>query len=164
MSRPFDHRLWFLDQLTVPDGVEVVRLPALRAGAHGRPTAVDGGSAGSVLQARTYRIAAEVATFAPQVSLTDHNPLGLLGELTRALDSDTDARFVWGVRDIWEHRRIRQATPLRRGPAAAASRMDRFHSAIAFTDPSWLDTFSLYSGLDAAAAADLRRVRDRQLR
>src|SRR5262249_46854769 len=138
----------FLDRLAVPDGVEVIRLPALRAGEHGRLTPVDGGSTGAVLQARTHRIAAEVAAFAPPVVLTDHNPLGLVGESTRAIDSDTGAKFVWGVRDIWgTPEYLARRSRFGEGPAAAASRMARFHSAIAFTDPSWLDTFSLYSSL-----------------
>lgn len=138
----------FVDQLALPDGVEVVRLPALQATEHGRLTPVDGGSAGAVLQARTQRIVDEVAGFKPHVVLADHNPLGLIGELSRAIDSDTDAKFVWGVRDIWgTPAYLAKRRWMGEGPSAAASRMGRFHSAMAFTDPSWIDTFSLYEGL-----------------
>lgn len=138
----------FLDRLALPDGLEVTRLPAVGVGENGRLIALDGSPAGAVMQARTQRIAAEVAELEPHVVLVDHNPIGLLGELTRALDAESGTRFVWGVRDIWgTPEYLAKRRWFGDGPAAAASRMDRFHSAIAFTDPSWIDTFSVYREL-----------------
>ncbi len=80
--------------------------------------------------------------------MIDHNPLGLLGELARTLDSESSTRFVWGVRDIWgTPAYLAKGRRFGEGPAAAASRMDRYHCALAYTDSAWLDTFALYQEL-----------------
>lgn len=134
----------FLDRLRVPPQIDVVPLPPLRSTESGRLQPVGGGSAGRTLQDRSRRIEAEIQRFRPQVVLVDHNPLGLLGELARTLDGESTARFVWGVRDIWGKPGYLETRGwLAEGPEAATSRMHRFHTALAFTDSSWIDTFSL---------------------
>lgn len=142
----------FLDRLTIPPQVEVIRLPGLRKNDRGRLEAVDGGSTGPTLQARSRRIAEEVETWRPEVMLIDHNPLGLIGELARTLDASRQGgatRFVWGVRDIWGSAEYLERTRrIGEGPAAAAGRLGLYHSAIAYTDPGWIDTFDIYRSVE----------------
>jgi predicted glycosyltransferase len=138
----------FLDHLDLDPRIEVVRLPALRPTAGGRLEPVDGGPLGPVLQERTRRIAAEVEGWRPHVALVDHNPLGLLGELTKALDASRKAavptRFVWGLRDIWGAAGyLDKMRPFR----DLGSRLECYHGAIAYTDANWLDTFGEHPGV-----------------
>jgi predicted glycosyltransferase len=139
----------FLDHLGVDPRIEVVRLPALRPAAGDRLEPVDGGPLGKALQERTRRIAEEVESWRPHVVLVDHNPLGLLHELTRALDANRKAaaptRFIWGVRDIWGSTsyldKMRVFHDL-------GHRVGCYHGAIAYTDDRWLDTFGEHRGLE----------------
>lgn len=145
----------FLDRLNVPPEVEVVALPGLRKNDRGRLVAVDGSSVGATLQRRSRRIAEEVESWRPDVMLIDHNPLGLIGELANTLDASREGghtRFVWGVRDIWGSAEYLERTrPIGEGPAAAGGRLALFHSAIAYTDPGWIDTFELYRQIELPA-------------
>lgn len=139
----------FLDHLGVDPRIEIVRLPALRPTEGGRLEPVDGGPLGRVLQERTRRIVEEVERWRPHVVLVDHNPLGLLGELTKALDASRKAgaptRFVWGVRDIWGAASyLDKMRPFR----DLGSRVECYHGAIAYTDDRWLDTFGEYQGVE----------------
>ncbi|HVR95031.1 MAG TPA: hypothetical protein VMW27_00345 [Thermoanaerobaculia bacterium] len=138
----------FLDHLDIDPRIEVVRLPALRSAGGGRLEPVDGGPLGPVLQERTRRIAEEVESWRPHVVLVDHNPLGLLGEMITALDASRQAaaptRFVWGVRDIWG---AAGYLDLMRPFRDLGSRVECYHSVIAYTDDRWLDTFGEHPGI-----------------
>lgn len=140
----------FLDHIRVPEEVEVVMLPPLRAETDGRLTAVDGGFLGTVLRKRGKRIAAEVRAWRPDVLLVDHNPLGLMGELVETIDAVRDeelpTRLVWGIRDIWSSPEYLQ-NMLRQyagDPGVMKRRLLQYHSAIAYTDGTWLKTLEHY--------------------
>lgn len=135
----------FLDQLAIDPRIEVVRLPALRSAEGGRLEPVDGGPLGQALQERTRRIAAEVESWQPHAVLVDHSPLGLLGEMTKALDAGGPARFVWGVRDIWGAAGF---LDLMRPFRDLGKRVDCYYGAMAYTDALWLDTFGEHRDLE----------------
>lgn len=139
----------FLDHLGVDPRIEVVRLPALRPARNGRVEPVEGGPLVPVLQERIRRITEEVERWRPHVVLVDHNPLGLLGELTKILESSHKAgaptRFIWGIRDIWgAPGYLEKMRPFR----DLGSRVECFHGAIAYSDDRWLDTFGEYRDLN----------------
>jgi predicted glycosyltransferase len=125
----------FLDHLHVPDGVEVVRIPALRAEPDGAMIAVDGGLLGTAIRKRSRRIADELRTWEPDAMLVDHNPFGLMGELIESLQAAKSlrTRFVWGIRDIGSANVFKMTRDV-----------SMYDSAIAYTDRSWLDTFESY--------------------
>jgi predicted glycosyltransferase len=135
----------FLDKLHVPDAVEVVRLPALRAEADGRLTPIDGTFLGTAIRRRSRMIVEEIRTWQPHVTLVDHNPLGLMGELTEAIDDRSQTRFIWGIRDIWsasDH--LKSMVRFAGGEEPIKRRILRYHSAIAYTDSAWLETLDKY--------------------
>lgn len=135
----------FLDKLHVPDAVEVVRLPALRAEADGRLTPIDGTFLGTAIRRRGRMIAEEIRTWQPHVTLVDHNPLGLMGELTEAIDDQSPTRFIWGIRDIWsasDH--FKSMIRFAGGEEPIKRRILRYHSAIAYTDAAWIETLDKY--------------------
>jgi predicted glycosyltransferase len=140
----------FLDRLRVPEEVGVVMLPALRAEADGRLTPVDGGFLGSALRRRGKLIAQQVREWQPHALLVDHNPFGLMGELVETLDAVRDdalpTSMVWGIRDIWSSPEY-LANMLRQYPGdpdAMKHRIRLYHSAIAYTDGTWLETLGHY--------------------
>jgi len=140
----------FLDHLRVPEDVGVVMLPALRAEADGRLTPVDGGFLGSALRRRGKLIAQQVREWQPHALLVDHNPFGLMGELVETLDAVRDeglpTSMVWGIRDIWSSPEY-LANMLRQYPGdpdAMKQRIKLYHSAIAYTDGTWLETLERY--------------------
>jgi predicted glycosyltransferase len=140
----------FLDRIRVPEEVGVVMLPALRAEADGRLTPVDGGFLGSALRRRGKRIAQQVREWQPHALLVDHNPFGLMGELVETLDAVRDealpTSMVWGIRDIWSSPDY-LANMLRQYPGdpdAMKRRIRLYHSAIAYTDGTWLETLERY--------------------
>jgi predicted glycosyltransferase len=137
----------FLDKLHVPSAVEVVRLPALRAEADGRLTPLDGTFLGTAIRRRSRMIAEEIRTWQPHVTLVDHNPLGLMGELTEAIDDTSQTRFIWGIRDIWsasDH--FKSMIRFAGGEEPIKRRILRYHSAIAYTDAAWIETLDKYRG------------------
>ncbi|MEO8380493.1 MAG: glycosyltransferase [Acidobacteriota bacterium] len=152
----------FLEHLRVPPEVEVVLLPALRAEADGRLSAVDGGFLGSALRKRGKIIAEQVRHWKPHVLLVDHNPLGLMGELVETLDGvrkeGLQTRLVWGIRDIWSSPEyLRNMLAQYAGdPEAMKRRLLQYHSAIAYTDETWLQTLEHYDrGLLPARTASV---------
>lgn len=140
----------FLDHIRVPKEVEVVMLPALRAEADGRLTAVAGGFLGSVLRKRGKVIAEQVRKWRPHVLLVDHNPFGLMGELVETLDTlgieVLPTRLVWGIRDIWSSPEYLEnmLEQFGGGAGAMSRRLQLYHSAIAYTDDTWLKTLEHY--------------------
>lgn len=139
----------FLDRIHIPAGVGVVQMPALRAEADGKLKSVDGGLLGTVLKRRSRMIANELRTWRPEVLLVDHNPLGLIGELTESIDAvqkeHLPARLIWGIRDIWsspDH--LRNMLAFAGDPEQIKRRILLYHSAIAYTDGAWLETLDRY--------------------
>jgi predicted glycosyltransferase len=134
----------FLDKLHVPPAVDVIRLPALRAEADGRLTPIDGTFLGTAIRRRSRMIVDEIRTWQPHVTLVDHNPLGLMGELTEAIDN-SQTGFIWGIRDIWsasDH--FKSMIRFAGGEEPIKRRILRYHSAIAYTDAAWLETLDKY--------------------
>jgi predicted glycosyltransferase len=92
-----------VDSLGVPDGVDVLRLPAMRKVANGRYTPRRLGIPGADLTAlRSGVLAAAVDSFRPSVLLVDKQPLGVGGELRASLRRlrEVGGRAVLGLRDI----------------------------------------------------------------
>ena len=92
-----------VDDLGVPDGVDVMRLPALRKVDNGRYTPRRLTIPGADLTAlRSGILAAAVESFRPSVLLVDKQPLGVGGELHAALRRlrEGGGRAVLGLRDI----------------------------------------------------------------
>jgi len=126
----------FLDRLHVPQGVEVIRIPALRTEADGTTIVpVDGGFLGSAIRKRSGMIAEQLRTWEPDAMLVDHNPFGLLGELIESLRAAKSlrTRFIWGIRDIGSESVFQMTRDV-----------SMYDSAIAYTDRAWIDTFENY--------------------
>jgi predicted glycosyltransferase len=125
----------FLDRLHVPDGVEVVSIPALRAEADGTMVSVDGGFLGTAIRKRSRMIAEQLRSWQPDAILVDHNPFGLMGELLESLQAakSLPTRFIWGIRDIGSANVFKMSRDV-----------SAYHGAIAYTDRAWLDTFDAY--------------------
>ena len=143
----------FLDSLRIPAGVEIAHLPALRADPDGSMHPVDGGFLGSVMRRRSQLIASQVREWSPHALLVDHNPLGLVAELVETIDSirrdDLPTRLVWGIRDIWSSPDSVRSAAQRfgGGPEAIRERIKSYHSAIAYTDETWIPTLEGYRDL-----------------
>lgn len=92
-----------VEELGVPPGVEVLRLPALRKLANGnygsRRLALRGSK---VREVRAAVLRATVESFQPSVLIADKHPLGVKGELRPALDAQraVGGRAALGMRDI----------------------------------------------------------------
>jgi predicted glycosyltransferase len=92
-----------VDDLGVPDGVDVMRLPSLRKVGNGSYTPRRLTIPGPDLTAlRSGILAAAVESFRPSVLLVDKHPLGVGGELRTALRRlrEGGGRAVLGLRDI----------------------------------------------------------------
>lgn len=91
------------DSLGVPDGVDLMRLPAVRKVENGHYTPrrlpIPGSDLTSVREAI---LAAAVESYKPSVLLVDKHPLGVGGELCRALHRlrELGGRAVLGLRDV----------------------------------------------------------------
>ena len=97
-----------LDTFTLPDGVDVVRLPGLRKMENGRYVGrrlhLD---TGRVRALRASLLASAVEGFRPHVLLADKHPLGIDGELLPAIRAQRSAgrRTALGLRDVLDDAR-----------------------------------------------------------
>jgi predicted glycosyltransferase len=91
------------DSLGLPEQVDLLRLPAVRKVENGRyaPRRLPI-SSGDLISVREGILAATVESYAPDVLLADRHPLGVGGELRRALRRlrELGGRAVLGLRDV----------------------------------------------------------------
>jgi predicted glycosyltransferase len=100
------------EALGVPEGVDLMRLPAVRKVDNGhyvpRRLSIDGPALHSL---REGILAAAVETFRPSVLLVDKHPLGIGGELRSALTRlrELGGRAVLGLRDVLDEAKTLRA-------------------------------------------------------
>jgi predicted glycosyltransferase len=117
-----------LDELALPRGVHIQRLPPVRRDSNGALT-IDRRDM-TLLVERGRRILDFARAWQPDVFVADHNPLGLGGELIELL---TAIRCeTWPIRVIWGVPYVK-GIPHARSPRARAA-LETYDTAIAYTD------------------------------
>jgi len=142
----------------IPDGCDVVKLPALSKDALGHyvPRTLDV-STDLVLSLRRGMLLELVRRFAPHVILVDHAPLGAAGELRPALDwireHGTGTTVILGMRDVLDDPdRVRSEF----GRETLAELIDRYYDQVlVYGDQRLFDPIQEYSLHESAA----RKVR-----
>jgi predicted glycosyltransferase len=146
----------YADTLGLATHVDILRLPALRKLSNGHYAARRLPiSAADVSRLRSDLLAAAVTSFEPDVLLVDKHPLGVYGELERALDAlaEVGGRAVVGFRDILdEPEAVAAEWAAHRIPEVIAERFDR---VLVYGDAAVLDPILEY-GLPEAVASRTR--------
>jgi predicted glycosyltransferase len=142
-----------VESLGVPDGVDVVRLPALRKIGNGcytpRSLSIP---APDLLSLRSSILAATVGSYRPNVLLVDKQPLGVGGELKAALRRvrETGGRSVLGLRDILDEP---DAVRAEWTPETTRLVLDHYLRVLVYGSESVFDTLR-----SSALPRELRRV------
>ena len=121
-----------IGHLSVPASVQVVPLrPVIKVGADAYEARDGGLDRRRVLAYRSAQLFAAVRFFRPNVLVVDHQPLGMKGELTRALQflrrSHPQTRIVLGLRDILDEAEVVQRVWREQGVYEA---LDRYYDKV----------------------------------
>ena len=130
----------FVDELPLPDGLRLERLPAaafaggiLRGRESGDP---------EVMARREAMILDFARQWRPTGILVDHLALGLAGEMTSTLlaaaDESWPTRVYWGVRDVTADPGQGEGPPVPRNPRLRRA-LEVFSGVLVYSSPGWLD-------------------------
>src|ERR1043166_1745318 len=140
--------------LPMPDGVDVVTLPALHKEANGcvKPRVLDVSNR-DLIALRAEIIATAIKAFEPDVLIVDHLPRGAVRELGPTLErlrTHGHTRCVLGLRDVLQDPVTVQSTWFEQGNVEA---IRGYYDAIwVYSDPAVYDPVREYGLLDPVAA------------
>jgi predicted glycosyltransferase len=105
---------------------------------------LDPAAEGDPIAARSRAILDLCRAWRPDVVVVDHHPLGLGGELMATLLAAADERwpthFVWGI----PYAEVAGGLLHRPRNPRVIRALERYDSALAYTDPDWIDGVSVY--------------------